>query len=131
MPLTAFTSVRDNGLRAEALLLMCLVPYRLRRALLDAEIDTQRSTVAADTATKRLSEMEAELTKAKYVECPKGPRHASWCTLGKGQQLSSLHSCLHSIRSYSRTAVNIIQSCASGAVLCPVGFVASPHAKGI
>jgi hypothetical protein len=42
-----------------------LVLYRLRRALLDAEIDTQRSTVAADTATKRLSELEAELTKAK------------------------------------------------------------------
>lgn len=38
---------------------------RLRRALLDAEIDTQRSTVAADSAGKKLRELEAELTQTK------------------------------------------------------------------
>lgn len=62
---TPLLDVRYTGLSPQALLLMCVVPFRLRRALLDAEIDTQRSTVAADTATKRLSELEAELTKAK------------------------------------------------------------------
>lgn len=38
---------------------------RLRRALLDAEIDTQRSTVASEAAHKRLADLEAELTKAR------------------------------------------------------------------
>jgi hypothetical protein len=33
--------------------------------LLDAEIDTQRSTVAAEAATKKLAELEGDLTKTK------------------------------------------------------------------
>lgn len=46
----------------------CCYLRRLRRALLDAEIDTQRSSVAAEAATKQLAGLEAELTKARSVE---------------------------------------------------------------
>eukprot|EP00775_Hariotina_reticulata_P011703 gene11703-11848_t len=38
---------------------------RLRRALLDAEIDTQRATVAADTARQKVSDVEAEVAKTR------------------------------------------------------------------
>jgi hypothetical protein len=41
------------------------VARRLRRALLDAEIDTQRATVAADNARQKVSDMEADLAKTR------------------------------------------------------------------
>jgi hypothetical protein len=38
---------------------------RVRRALLDAEIDTQRASVAADTARQKVAELEAELSRCR------------------------------------------------------------------